>query len=183
MEELEEEMHLGIPTELMNASLSQRRVLIFDEIDNEKSHEVIEKLLFLDGISHDPIEIIINSVGGVETDGWAIVDCIMSLKSPVTGIVYGQASSMASLIILACDYRKISKNSFVMIHSGYISTDSTQHQLEKITREVTKGLEKCIGFYTQNTKLTARKLKKMLMEDTTFNAKEALKNGFVDEII
>ena len=44
---------------------------------------IVAQLLYLDSISNEPIQLIINTGGGVVTDGLAIYDTMKTIRSPV----------------------------------------------------------------------------------------------------
>ena len=82
----------------------------------------LKNIKILEHISHDPITIYMNSVGGEWADGMLIYDAIQLSKCYVTTVVYAQAESMSSIILQAADERVLSPNSYFMPHYG--STDA-----------------------------------------------------------
>src|SRR5690606_32257406 len=86
--------------------------------DGAMAERVIKNISILEGISSDPINIIMNNVGGDEYHGFAIYDIIKVCKSYVTIQIFGHAMSMGSIILQAADERVMAPNSRQMIHYG-----------------------------------------------------------------
>ena len=79
--------------------LSERKVFLWGQVDEKSAKHVIERLLFLDATGEEEIQFFINSPGGYVTSGFAILDTMESLKSPVSTICSGLAASMASILL------------------------------------------------------------------------------------
>jgi ATP-dependent Clp protease protease subunit len=82
--------------------LKDRIIFLGGEIDDHLANLIIAQLLFLE--SEDPekdIHLYVNSPGGVVTAGLAIYDTIQYLKTPVSTICVGQASSMGAVLLAA----------------------------------------------------------------------------------
>jgi len=80
--------------------LKDRIIFLGGEIDDHLANLIIAQLLFLE--SEDPdkdIHLYINSPGGVVTAGLAIYDTMQYLKTPVSTICVGQASSMGAVLL------------------------------------------------------------------------------------
>src|SRR5579872_5363127 len=86
--------------DIFSRLLKERIIFLGTPIDDEISNLIIAQLLFLEGEDPDkPINIYINSPGGVVTAGLAIYDTIQYIKPPVSTICVGQAASMAALLL------------------------------------------------------------------------------------
>ncbi len=97
--------------------LKDRIIFIGYPIYDEVASVVIAQLLFLE--SEDPdadIYLYINSPGGYVHSGLAIYDTIQYIKSPVSTICVGQASSMAALLMAAGEKGK----RFALPHSRFL---------------------------------------------------------------
>lgn len=85
--------------DLYSRLLEDRIIFISGETDDNLSNIVVSELLYLDSISHDDINIYINSPGGSITCGMAIYDTMNYIKSDCTTICIGRAASMASILL------------------------------------------------------------------------------------
>lgn len=159
-----------------------------NEVDAHMAEQVIKGLLCLDIASERPITIIINTPGGCVTQGMAIYDAIRSCTNHVTGVVYGEASSMGSVILQACDHRLLSPHSVVMIHNGSISLDQKVEDAERaidLDRKYRKMMEDIYlrKIKERHPRFTRKKLKEMLAIDTYFLAKDAAQLGLADKVM
>ena len=161
----------------------------------------LKNIKILEHISHDPITIYMNSVGGEWADGMLIYDAIQLSKCYVTTVVYAQAESMSSIILQAADERVLSPNSYFMPHYG--STDAGGEYLsvqnwvkfEKYICVVMFNIyaQKCYKgkFFkdkyggTKETipKVTSWLRTKLKNGDWYIDAKEAIHYGFADKIL
>ncbi len=110
--------------------LKDRIIFIDDEINDATASLVVAQLLFLG--SEDPdkdINIYINSPGGSITAGMAIYDTMQYIRSDVSTICVGAASSMGAFLLAAGEKGKryILPNAEVMIHQplGGVSGQAT----------------------------------------------------------
>jgi ATP-dependent Clp protease protease subunit len=155
----------------------------------------IKNLNLLSNQNDDPITVHMKTCGGDWTEGMAIYDAIKNCKNHVTIISYSHARSMSSLIFLAADHRIMTPHSTYMFHGGEIWTGGTQTQFKTAYEENEKSMKQMLDIYVNHlkergmkssTKADIRKWIKDQMkekEDVYFDAKEALKLGFTDEIL
>ena len=64
--------------------LEERKVFLWGQVDDHSAKHVVDRLLYLDLLSNEEIQLVINSPGGYVTSGFSIYDTITSLKSPVS---------------------------------------------------------------------------------------------------
>jgi ATP-dependent protease ClpP protease subunit len=69
----------------------------------------------------ETIEIIINSFGGSCDTGYHIIDLIRECKAIVTTSIYGHAASVASMVFMAGNNKKVSDHA--TMHAHYYSSD------------------------------------------------------------
>ncbi len=162
--------------------VSNRTVFLFEEISDESALRVIKSLTYLDQTPGD-ITININSTGGDVPSGFAILDCIAKLKNSTRGHVSGQASSMAVDVLQMCKHQTMSKFAFIMIHSGSIAIEGEAQAAKNQTDSMFRDLEMSIEFWLKKVKVSRKKLKEMLATDTYLYHKDALRHGFVDEVL
>lgn len=82
------------------------------------AQRVIKNLRILDHVSDAPITLIINTNGGDICTGMGIYDAIRACRSPIRGLVVGNANSMGSVLLQACDIRASTPHSTIMYHAG-----------------------------------------------------------------
>jgi len=113
--------------------IEQRKVFLWGQVDDHSAKHVIDRLMYLDSLEVKDIQLYVNSPGGYVTAGFAIYDCIKSLKSDVSTICTGFAASMGSIILSAGKKGKrfIQPHARVMIHqpSGGASGQASDIQI------------------------------------------------------
>jgi len=129
-----------------------------------------------------PIELHITSYGGNVDAAFSAVDCIRGLSVPVHTVVDGYVASAATLISVAGATRSMNPNAFLLIHElrsgfwGKFSEINDEHG------NLTKVMDHIVAFYARHTKLSAKKLTKLLKSDVSWNAQECLERGLVDKV-
>ena len=107
----------------------QRMVFLSGSITDAMAKTIIADLLYLDALEdgseaapsgRKPIQLVINSGGGVVTSGLAIYDVMQYIRSPVHTLCIGHASSMAAILLAAGEpgQRRALPHARVMIHSA-----------------------------------------------------------------
>ncbi len=108
--------------EISESFIKQRKLFLFQAVDDTQAEKLVKMLMYLDSVNHDDITFYINSPGGVISSGMAIYDAMQAVKSDVATVVCGQAASMGSLLLAggARGKRYAWKSSRVMIHQPLI---------------------------------------------------------------
>lgn len=88
---------------LVSRMLDTRTVLLAGQVDEKLAERVIAQLLILNGISHDPIRVVITTPGGHVDSGYAIYDMMRFIESPVITIGAGWVASIGVPILLAAE--------------------------------------------------------------------------------
>lgn len=129
------------------------------------------------------VEIHINSVGGSLFAGSEIYTALKDYQGQVMVKVYSLAASAASVIAMAGDLVAISPTAQIMIHNVMVGARGDYRTMDH-TSEVLQNLNKSIAnAYRLKSGKEESELLKLMDKETWFNAKEALENGFADEIM
>lgn len=86
------------------------------EISDESVTPLVDDLSNAPHDKGDSVVIEINSPGGEVDPGFQLVKSIERYPSRVVCVVDGEADSMASYVLVACDVRAMTKRSLIMIH-------------------------------------------------------------------
>lgn len=177
-----------------------RVIHLFKEIDQESVNEVSKLIIQINDSDEkmkeyaktigceynpEPIKLYIDSYGGECYPGFGLVSLIETSKTPVHSIVTGSAMSCALLISSSCHKRSAMEHSTLMFHSlNTVEWGKLQDVREGMiqTEEVSNKIKKITG---RHTKMTNKQMEKIFKNkiDWYMNSKEALKHGFIDEII
>lgn len=165
--------------------LEERKVFMWGEVDDASAKHVIDRLMYLDALETKDIHLYINSPGGFVTSGFAIYDCIKSLKSPVSTICTGFAASMGSLLLSAGEKGKrfIQPNARVMIHQPSGGARGQASDIEITANEILKTKELSARILSENCGQPMEKILKDFNRDHWMSAEESVAYGIVDKVI
>ncbi|EMR08463.1 ATP-dependent Clp endopeptidase, proteolytic subunit ClpP [Pneumocystis murina B123] len=187
--------------DIFSRLLRERIVCLNGAIHDGVSAVIVAQLLFLEAENPEkPISLYINSSGGNVTAGLALYDTMQYIRSPVSTLCIGQASSMASLLLAggAPGQRYALPHASIMIHqpSGGVSGQASDIAIH--AREILKVRERLnliyqkhltrikdlndIGKFSNNLLLLTA-LEKIMERDYFLTPQEALELGIIDEIL
>src|SRR5260221_608180 len=79
--------------------LMHRQILLFGDIDEKAAERTIQQMLFLDGQSHDPIDLYLMTPGGEFQSALAIEHVMRVIKSPVNSYALSECNSGGALLL------------------------------------------------------------------------------------
>jgi ATP-dependent Clp protease protease subunit len=176
--------------------MTERTLYLFDTIDKSTVKVVVESILKINkyddemdkkekDFKRNPIELIINSRGGIVYDGLSLINVIDKSKTAVHTYVYGLAASMGLLIAVSGHKRFSGNLSTFMYHS--ISNNMGGHlEYLKNRLDETQRLQNIYDQYLlAKTKFVIDDLKNVQehQHDWYIGPEEALKLGIIDEIL
>lgn len=164
------------------SKLAQDRVIFIEtDIDDDLANGVASQLMYLDSLNNNEITIYINSYGGSVYDGFAIIDVMRRIKSPVKTICIGKAMSMAALILACGDTRQATDLATIMLHQPSGGFRGTTTDMEINVKEVVR-LKKIFHNIIKK-KTSIEDPEKELERDYYLDANEAKELNIIDEII
>ena len=144
---------------------------------------------FLDTLESDvtDIHVYINSGGGSVIEGWAIYDKLKTSGKKITTIGEGMVGSIATIIFMAGDYRKLHENSRFFIHNPYWQPDSPTpmeaDDLISLGESLQAEQKKILDFYSNQTGKSVEDLEPLMQKATDLTSTQAIELGFANEII
>ena len=159
---------------------------IYDE-QGKVSEKGIELIDVIQQVKNYPFatsfEVYINSKGGVVDTGFDIYNYLVDIQKPITTIASGTCASIATIIFMAGQTRRLSKGVEFMIHSplGKPNNFMNSKQLESFTDELKKVEKRILDFYSKTTNLTANELTPLLSNETWLDKTQAFDFGFSTE--
>jgi len=108
----------NVNNEIKKMRLKHREVYLFGEIVDYIIQDIITEILYLDKLETKQITLYINSGGGTVGDGFALIDIMKNLNSPIRTVGLGEVCSMACAIFVAGTkgLREVGKNTWFMFH-------------------------------------------------------------------
>jgi len=154
-------------------------------VNDDRAKHVVERLLYLDSLNHQEIQLIINSPGGYVTSGFSIYDTMMQIKSPVATVCSGLAASMGSILLSAGakGRRMIQPHARVMIHQPSGGAQGQASSIEIQAREIIKTKEIGARILAENCGQPLEKVMNDFDRDYWMDADESLAYGIVDELL
>ncbi len=168
---------LWVPSRTVNVELGSD-----EELNWHSANTFIKNMHILEQLGADPIKVLINCPGGSVVDGMAIFDCIRASMCATVGYVYGEASSMGSVILQACGRRVAMPSSCLLLHDGSTSQSGNLRDVEARVEADRKERLKCYKIYAERTGKTAKFWYAKMSKDLVLYANEALEAGLIDEI-
>ncbi|MDN3722776.1 ATP-dependent Clp protease proteolytic subunit [Aequorivita sp. SDUM287046] len=165
--------------------LEDRKIFLWGMVDDKSARHVVERLIYLESVSHDEIKFYINSPGGYVTSGFSIYDTMKEIKSPVSTICTGLAASMGSILLSAGEKGKrfIQPHARVMIHQPSGGARGVASDIEITAQEILKTKEISARLLAENCGQSFEKVMKDFNRDHWMGAQESVAYGIVDEIL
>lgn len=165
--------------------IEERKVFLWGQVDDKSAKHVIDRLMYLDSLETKDIHLYINSPGGYVTSGFAIYDCMKSLKSDVSTICTGFAASMGSIILSAGTKGKryIQPHARVMIHQPSGGARGPASDIEITAQEILKTKELSAQILADNCGQKLDKIMKDFNRDHWMGAEESVAYGIVDKVL
>jgi len=133
------------------------------------------------------IKLIIDSPGGGILDGLHLYDFLQALRAKghhITTHSRGMAASMGGVLLQAGDWRTMSPNAFLLIHEASAGTAGSLPQMKDSTAFVERLQAKTTEILAQCSTMSVEDIeKRMDRRDWWMDADEALKLGFIDQIV
>ncbi len=152
------------------------------EIGHETTAKFIKGLHVLERLSDSAITLYVSSPGGSVVAGQAIYDAIKQSPCPVTCYIYGEASSMASVVIQACRWRVASPNTELTLHDGTDNIAGNARDVIKQAEALKRACERSYDIYASRSTEGKDFFRRKLVTDFIITAEQALDLGLIDEI-
>ena len=166
--------------------LKERIIFLVGSVNDNVASIVTAQLLFLE--SENPkkeIFFYITSPGGLVTSGLGVYDTMQYIKSPVSTLCIGQASSMGSFLLAAgAKGKRFSlPNSRIMVHQPSAGYQGQATDIEIHAKEILALKDRLNKIYSKHTKKSEAEIKKALERDNFMTPNEAKAFGLIDEVV
>jgi ATP-dependent Clp protease, protease subunit len=128
------------------------------------------------------VTVIINSGGGVATEGTAIHAILAAHKGRVTGRVEGVAASAASLAILGADEVEMAPGATFMIHEASTVAWGVAEELRQAFEMLDCVSASYAAVYAEETGQDGDVIRQWMRAETWMTAQQAVDNGFADRV-
>lgn len=172
--------------DIFSRLLSDRIIVLSDEVNDATASIVVAQLLFLEGQDADKdISLYINSPGGSVSAGLAIYDTMQYIKCDVSTICMGMAASMGAFLLSsgAKGKRFALPNSEIMIHQPLGGAKGQATEIEIAARHILKTKENLNRILAENTGKPIDVIARDTDRDNFMSAQEAMEYGLIDKVI
>jgi len=166
--------------------LKERIVFLVGTVNDNVASLVTAQFLFLE--SENPkkeIFFYISSPGGLVTSGLGIYDTMQYIKSPVSTLCIGQASSMGSFLLAAGEEGKRFSlpNSRIMVHQPSAGFQGQATDIQIHAKEILSLKERLNKIYSKHTGKSIKEISQALERDKFMTAEEAKDFGLIDSVV
>lgn len=165
---------------------SHAEILIYGPIGDSGWDPGVSAKEFRDQLSVIPedreIHLRINSPGGSVFDGVAMHEALKDRRDKITAYVDGQASSIASFVMLAAGKRVIAENAWVMIHEPTLYTGGDAEDFERYGKLLEGIGTQLAEAYSATTGKSVSEMRAAMKAETWMRGKDAVEFGLVHEM-
>ena len=171
----------------IKASAEGTELLIYGDIGDdllaEKTTEAADVVDFIKDAGDGPINVRINSGGGIVADALAIYNAL-DRRGNVIVDVDGIAFSAASLIAMAGETVRMAENALLMIHAPHTIAAGNERDMQRAQQTLARYRQAMTSSYVRSGRVDEEKVTAWLKdgEDHYFTASEAIEEGLADEI-
>lgn len=172
--------------DIFSRLLSDRIIVLSDEVNDATASLVVAQLLFLEGQDAEKdISLYINSPGGSVTAGLAIYDTMQYIKCDVSTICMGMAASMGAFLLSsgAKGKRFALPNSEIMIHQPLGGAKGQATEIEIAAKHILRTKENLNRILSENTGKSIDIIARDTDRDNFMSAEEAKEYGLIDKVI
>jgi ATP-dependent protease ClpP protease subunit len=135
----------------------------------------------------EPVTLLINNSGGDDYNCLAIFDAIKQSPLHVTGLVRGSAMSAASIVLQACDWRKMGPLATQLVHYGSFGYQGHALDAQRAIDEGKRVNEWMENMYLARVRekqpdYALEKLRELLRFDSYLTAEQSVALGLADEV-
>ncbi|WP_421951669.1 ATP-dependent Clp protease proteolytic subunit [Pelagibacterium sp.] len=166
--------------------LRERIVFVNGEINDAMASLVCAQLLFLEGEnSKKPIQMYINSYGGVVTSGLAMYDTMQFIRSPVHTLCMGTARSMGSFLLMGgqAGFRAALPNASLHVHQPLGGFQGQASDMLIHSDEMQRTKKRMIELYAKHCGRSYEEVEKTLDRDRFMTPQEGKEWGLIDAIM
>ena len=166
--------------------LSDRIVMLTDEVNDVTASLVVAQMLFLEAQDPDKdIYFYINSPGGSVSAGLAIYDTMNYIKCDVSTICMGMAASMGAFLLSGGTKGKrlALPNAEIMIHQPLGGAQGQASDIKIHAEHILRTRAKLNKLLAEHTGRSLEEIERDTERDNFLSAEEAVAYGLIDKVI
>ncbi len=166
--------------------LKERIIFLGTPINDQIANVIVAQLLFL---NHEdgrrPIQMFINSPGGVINAGLAIYDTMNYITAPVSTIAVGLAASFGTILLCAGTpgMRYALPNATIHLHQPLGGAQGQASDIEIAAREILRQRDLINAILRRHTSMSEDQISKSTDRDFYMTADRAVELGVIDAVM
>lgn len=181
-------MKIKLHGEIVDAATKEMQTKWWGVGENSVSYNDIDEALASKAEDDKQIDVSINCPGGNCIEGMAIYDKFRSMEGcTITMEVFGECSSMATIVLLSGSKRAAHPNARFCIHKprfmDFYAPVITEDDALRMHNDLQAEKMRMNKIYLERTNMTEEHLEALMSEDRYITAEEALQYGVITEII
>jgi ATP-dependent Clp protease protease subunit len=172
--------------DIFSRLLKERIIFLTGGIDDHLAALVCAQLLFLEAENPSKdVSLYINSPGGAASAGLAIYDTMQYIRSDVSTLCSGRASSIAALLLAggAPGKRYALPSARITLHQPSGAFEGPAADIEIQAREILRLRSRLNGIFAGHTGQSASSTERSMDRDNFMSAEQARAFGLVDSVI
>lgn len=172
-------------SKIVSRDISEAVVNIYGSIGEQIDGNSLAAEINYLGKNYDQITFRINSIGGNLIQALSIIGAIVGSPAYTVAVVEGIAASSSGAIAMSCRKVKINDYGRLMLHSPYFIDEKglERTDLTEDEKGTLKNMSGILGDILTRRGKSQAEIQEILKKDTWFSAREAVQNGFCDEVI
>lgn len=181
-------MKIKLHGEIVDAATKEMQTQWWGVGENSVSYNDIDEALASKAEDDKQIDVSINCPGGNCIEGMAIYDKFRSMEGcTITMEVFGECSSMATIVLLSGSKRAAHPNARFCIHKprfmDFYAPVITEDDALRMHNDLQAEKMRMNKIYLERTNMNEQQLEALMSEDRYITAEEALQYGVITEII
>jgi len=159
------------------------QIPIKGQIGEQTTAKEVERLIKA-GPEAEEILLEVDSLGGAVFEGFSIYNLLKNSGKKIKVNIVGSAASITTLIVGAAEVKDITMNEVgvFMIHNPTVGLEGDAAKLGAAKETLEQVEQIMVDVYKDRMRLTAKEVKEMMNDETTFKPEEAKKAGLVGKV-
>jgi ATP-dependent Clp protease protease subunit len=166
--------------------LRNRIVFVGDEINDETANLVVAQLLYLSQLDAEaPIQMYINSPGGVIYSGMAIYDTMQMIPNPVATLAVGVTASFGTVLLTAGSkgQRYALPHATIHMHQPLGGAQGQASEIEIQAREILRLKSSLNEIMSRHTGQSVETIIRDTERDYYMTPEQAVEYGLIDKVM
>ena len=172
--------------DIFSLLLRNRIVFLGTPINDQVSNLIVAQLLYLSSEDPEaPIQMYINSPGGMVYSGMAIYDTMQMITNPISTVAVGVTASFGTVLLTAGTKgrRYALPNATIHLHQPLGGAQGQATDIEIQTKQILRLRTLLNNILVRHTGKTIEVIKQDTERDFYLEAPEAVKYGLVDQVL